>query len=210
MERLRLLPPLLITVILIPFSSFHLGGSNITNLGGLSGRGRFDGENQTRSGVNLSSISMTRPIIDSSGVLGGDDCGYCLGDVGFVVGAKDSSMVGGVDGLYDVGGVYEGGGINATTRKVYPSSVWINVLKIMDSIKEHGIDLLACCDRRIGNGCSTKFWSDKWAENGILKDIFPRVYALELDKSITVAAKKVQGTGTDSLRRHPRGGVESV
>ncbi|GJZ67605.1 RNA-directed DNA polymerase, eukaryota, reverse transcriptase zinc-binding domain protein, partial [Tanacetum coccineum] len=78
----------------------------------------------------------------------------------------------------------EGGGINATTRKVYPSSVWINVLKAMDSIKEH--------------------------ENGILKDIFPRVYALELDKSITVSAKKVQGTGTDSLRRHPRGGVESV
>ncbi|GJU41858.1 RNA-directed DNA polymerase, eukaryota [Tanacetum coccineum] len=104
----------------------------------------------------------------------------------------------------------EGGGINATTRKVYPSSVWINVLKAMDSIKEHGIDLLACCNRRIGDGCSTKFWSDKWAENGILKDIFPRVYALELDKSITVAAKKVQGTGTDSLRRHPRDGVESV
>ncbi|GKD63571.1 RNA-directed DNA polymerase, eukaryota [Tanacetum coccineum] len=47
-------------------------------------------------------------------------------------------------------------------------------------------------------------------EDGILKDIFPRVYALELDKSITVAAKKVQGTGTDSLRRHPIGGVESV
>ncbi|GKA68641.1 hypothetical protein Tco_0768558 [Tanacetum coccineum] len=104
----------------------------------------------------------------------------------------------------------EGGGINASTRKVYPSSVWINVLKAIDSIKEHGIDLLACCDRRIGDGCSTKFWSDKWAENGILKDIFPRVYALELDKSITVAAKKVQGTGIDSLRRHPRGGVESV
>ncbi|GJS02810.1 thaumatin-like protein [Tanacetum coccineum] len=52
-------------------------------------------------------------------------------------------------------------------------------------------------------------WNSK-REDGILKDIFPRVYALELDKSITVAAKKVQGTGTDSLRRHPIGGVESV
>jgi hypothetical protein len=104
----------------------------------------------------------------------------------------------------------EGGGIDAMVRKVYPSSVWINVLKPMDSIKDHGIDLLACCNRRIGDGCSTRFWSDKWVENGILKDIFPSVYALELDMSITVATKKAQGTGIDSLRRHPRGGVEST
>ncbi|PWA40157.1 reverse transcriptase domain, Reverse transcriptase zinc-binding domain protein [Artemisia annua] len=72
-----------------------------------------------------------------------------------------------------------------------------------------GIDLLACCNRRIGNGCFTRFWSDKWVDNGTLKDKFPGVYALELDKSITVAAKKAQGTSIDSLRRQPSGGVES-
>ncbi|PWA51117.1 RNA-directed DNA polymerase, eukaryota [Artemisia annua] len=57
--------------------------------------------------------------------------------------------------------------------------------------------------------CSQGSNTDKWVDNGTLKDKFPRVYALELDKSITVVAKKAQGISIDSLRRHPRGGVES-
>ncbi|GJU78445.1 RNA-directed DNA polymerase, eukaryota, reverse transcriptase zinc-binding domain protein [Tanacetum coccineum] len=75
----------------------------------------------------------------------------------------------------------ERGLIDEPHRKSYPSSVWVNVIKSIESNKDHGVDLLG----------------------------FPRVYALEENKLIIIASKKVQGTGTDSLRRHPRGGVEN-
>ena len=29
---------------------------------------------------------------------------------------------------------------------------------------------------KLGNGESTKFWCDKWCEDGILKDKYPRIF----------------------------------
>ena len=103
----------------------------------------------------------------------------------------------------------ERGLIDEPSRRSYRSSVWVNVIKAMESNKEHGVDLLGYCSRKIGDGRNTKFWTEKWDGNSLLKDRFPRMYALEVNKLITVASKKVQGADTDSLRRRPRGGVES-
>ncbi|GKB55961.1 RNA-directed DNA polymerase, eukaryota, reverse transcriptase zinc-binding domain protein [Tanacetum coccineum] len=41
----------------------------------------------------------------------------------------------------------------------------------------------------LGNGEDSRFWLDKWYEGGVLKRLFPRVYALELDKNISVSSK---------------------
>ena len=38
----------------------------------------------------------------------------------------------------------------------------------------------------IGDGEATRFWEDKWLELGILKNSFPRLYALESDKKVKV------------------------
>ncbi|GJR29964.1 hypothetical protein Tco_1106196 [Tanacetum coccineum] len=53
-------------------------------------------------------------------------------------------------------------------------------------------------------------WDDDWCEGGRLKDRFPRAYALDACKEITVGSKLVQHTITYSFRRPPRGGVKQM
>ena len=35
----------------------------------------------------------------------------------------------------------------------------------------------------VGNGNSVRFWLDRWCETGILKGIFPRLFAISLQKN---------------------------
>ncbi|GJW25954.1 RNA-directed DNA polymerase, eukaryota [Tanacetum coccineum] len=60
----------------------------------------------------------------------------------------------------------------------------------------------------MGNGESTKFWLDHWHTRGIFKDIFPRLYALESSKDVTVSSKIGDTSLVCSFRRIPRGGIE--
>ncbi|GKC52448.1 RNA-directed DNA polymerase, eukaryota, reverse transcriptase zinc-binding domain protein, partial [Tanacetum coccineum] len=60
----------------------------------------------------------------------------------------------------------------------------------------------------LGNGDSTLLWDDPWHVGGILKDRFPRVYALETFKSVTVGDKLAHPSLSHSFRRMPRGGAE--
>nr|GFB59929.1 RNA-directed DNA polymerase, eukaryota, reverse transcriptase zinc-binding domain protein [Tanacetum cinerariifolium] len=62
----------------------------------------------------------------------------------------------------------------------------------MKSLSAKGLDLLKFMRIKVGNGNSTSFWVDKWCIEGVLKDRFPRMYALELDKNVTVADKLSQ------------------
>nr|GFA98188.1 RNA-directed DNA polymerase, eukaryota [Tanacetum cinerariifolium] len=55
---------------------------------------------------------------------------------------------------------------------------------------------------------ATLFWEDVWCEGGKLKDRFPRAYALESCKTITVGSKLVQPNFTYSFRKTPRGVAE--
>nr|GEV71324.1 RNA-directed DNA polymerase, eukaryota [Tanacetum cinerariifolium] len=60
----------------------------------------------------------------------------------------------------------------------------------------------------VGNGLNTKFWEDVWMGNKNFKTSFPRIYALESDKNLTVADKMAHNDFAFSLRRQPRDGVE--
>ncbi|GJR86855.1 RNA-directed DNA polymerase, eukaryota, reverse transcriptase zinc-binding domain protein [Tanacetum coccineum] len=62
----------------------------------------------------------------------------------------------------------------------------------------------------MGNGIDTSFWVDVWKGDKALKYQFPRIYALESDKNISVATKMGHDNLEVSLRRSPRGGVEQV
>nr|GFB97991.1 RNA-directed DNA polymerase, eukaryota [Tanacetum cinerariifolium] len=42
---------------------------------------------------------------------------------------------------------------------------------------------------KLGNGESTSFWEDNWINGGVLKDVFPRLYALEMCKKVYVSLK---------------------
>ncbi|GKC04825.1 hypothetical protein Tco_0996435, partial [Tanacetum coccineum] len=58
------------------------------------------------------------------------------------------------------------------------------------------------------NGINTAFWEDTWSEGGKLKNRYPRLYALESCKSISVGLKLAQPSLAFSFRRDPRRGAE--
>ncbi|GJT16791.1 hypothetical protein Tco_0875497 [Tanacetum coccineum] len=79
----------------------------------------------------------------------------------------------------------------------------------MDRLASHGIDLISMMHKKIGNGSNTSFWKDRWRGEQRLKEVFPRIYALEVNKHISVAFKFEQTSLSSSLRRMPRSGIES-
>nr|GEX76195.1 nucleotide-binding alpha-beta plait domain-containing protein [Tanacetum cinerariifolium] len=83
------------------------------------------------------------------------------------------------------------------------SSCWTTISQEMNSFSKKGIDLMKYMHIKVGNGDTTIFSEDKWCEEGVLKDRFPRVYALESCKKITVAAKLSQPNFSFSFRRNP-------
>nr|GEY33295.1 hypothetical protein [Tanacetum cinerariifolium] len=80
-----------------------------------------------------------------------------------------------------------------------------NEVKVLE---KKGINLLSFMKKKLGNGLSTFFWEDGWCEWGKLKERFPRAYALENLKHITVGHKLSQPCLSHSFRRNPRGGLE--
>ncbi|GJX20047.1 RNA-directed DNA polymerase, eukaryota, reverse transcriptase zinc-binding domain protein [Tanacetum coccineum] len=42
---------------------------------------------------------------------------------------------------------------------------------------------------KLGNRENTRFWVDNWYEGGVIKELFPRMFALELNKNATVSSK---------------------
>ncbi|GJR18121.1 RNA-directed DNA polymerase, eukaryota, reverse transcriptase zinc-binding domain protein, partial [Tanacetum coccineum] len=62
----------------------------------------------------------------------------------------------------------------------------------------------------LGNGFGTLFWEDVWRGETNLKSLYPRLFALESSKSITVASKLSQDSLWSSFRRVVRGGVEQA
>ncbi|GJX15997.1 RNA-directed DNA polymerase, eukaryota [Tanacetum coccineum] len=61
---------------------------------------------------------------------------------------------------------------------------------------------------RIGNGAHTQFWNEFWLGDSVLKDMFPRLYALENCKDCYVA-DKLMSSVTSSFRRTVRGGAKA-
>nr|GFA42365.1 RNA-directed DNA polymerase, eukaryota, reverse transcriptase zinc-binding domain protein [Tanacetum cinerariifolium] len=83
-----------------------------------------------------------------------------------------------------------------------------NIIKEVESLSKQGIHVLNYLRIKLGDGKSSKFWCDSWSDEGVLKDMFPRVYALESCKNITIADKVRQENPYQTFRRTPRGGVE--
>ncbi|GKD61677.1 hypothetical protein Tco_1299186, partial [Tanacetum coccineum] len=88
------------------------------------------------------------------------------------------------------------------------SSIWNSILKEVSLLKDHDIDLLSHCQIRVGNGLRTQFWNDIWIAGTPLRDLFPRIYALETLKGCSVTSKLLNPINL-SLRHDVRDGVES-
>ncbi|GJT27728.1 V-type proton ATPase subunit H [Tanacetum coccineum] len=86
----------------------------------------------------------------------------------------------------------------------HDSTLWSRVVKAI-----HGDDgnIDGAPDKNdLGNGLMTKFWEEGWLDGYKLKDRFPRAYALDNCKSISVGHKLLHLNLTNSFRRSPRGG----
>ncbi|GKA33664.1 RNA-directed DNA polymerase, eukaryota [Tanacetum coccineum] len=83
-----------------------------------------------------------------------------------------------------------------------------SIITEVNSLKVKGVDLISHCKIRVGKGTGTSFWKDLWIGDNLLKLSFPRLFALEENKDISVA-DKMNTSISSSFRRHVRGGVES-
>nr|GEX88702.1 RNA-directed DNA polymerase, eukaryota, reverse transcriptase zinc-binding domain protein [Tanacetum cinerariifolium] len=92
--------------------------------------------------------------------------------------ARVISAIHGVDGGF------------GSAKKSEQAYIWCNITKEMERLASQDIDLFNFMQKKIGNGLNTFFWNDSWRGDTKLKDDFPRLYALEHDKSITVAANR--------------------
>ncbi|GJX08115.1 hypothetical protein Tco_0196047 [Tanacetum coccineum] len=86
-------------------------------------------------------------------------------------------------------------------------SPWLDIIRETNSLLNKGIDLLAFIRKKVGNEEDTLFWDETWLGEKSLKYQFPRLYALEECKLITVA-EKMRHDGLSSFYRCcPRGGA---
>ncbi|GKE46674.1 RNA-directed DNA polymerase, eukaryota, reverse transcriptase zinc-binding domain protein [Tanacetum coccineum] len=103
----------------------------------------------------------------------------------------------------------EDGKIGKKVKSTYPS-LWLNIIHEIELLKLRGIDLLSFIHSKLGNGVNTSFWDVAWCGETTFKVLYPRMYALELIKSIDVTSKLSHSGLEYSFRRNPRGGVEQV
>ncbi|GJW18993.1 hypothetical protein Tco_0026429 [Tanacetum coccineum] len=103
----------------------------------------------------------------------------------------------------------EDGNIGKKVKSSYPF-IWLDIVHEVDMFKYRGIDLISYIHKKLGNGANTLFWEDAWRGDIAFKYLYPRVYALELCKSIDVASKMAQSNLGHSFRRDPREGEEQA
>ncbi|GJY30473.1 RNA-directed DNA polymerase, eukaryota [Tanacetum coccineum] len=88
-------------------------------------------------------------------------------------------------------------------------SCWSSILREVQTLALKGFDFFSHIKIRVGNGHNTRFWRDSWLVDSPLCTRFPRMYALERNKEISVAAKWGDPSFDHSFRRQARDGAES-
>nr|GEX61744.1 RNA-directed DNA polymerase, eukaryota, reverse transcriptase zinc-binding domain protein [Tanacetum cinerariifolium] len=87
-------------------------------------------------------------------------------------------------------------------------SCWLNILNEASILKEHGVNFFEFLKPKLGDGAKFSFLDDKRCEVGILKSKFPRIYALDTCKKVSVRCKLINYNLESSLCRVVWGGVE--
>nr|GEX95659.1 RNA-directed DNA polymerase, eukaryota [Tanacetum cinerariifolium] len=97
-----------------------------------------------------------------------------------------------------------------TIQKVHARlSKWKGViLREVHQLALKGFDFPSHCKIRIRDGLNTRFWLDTWTLDLPLCVRFPRLFAFEFDKEISISAKWGAPSFDDSFRRQVRDRVE--
>ncbi|GJV60822.1 RNA-directed DNA polymerase, eukaryota, reverse transcriptase zinc-binding domain protein [Tanacetum coccineum] len=111
-------------------------------------------------------------------------------------------------GGLDVSTIYgEDGALNSPSS-LSKRSPWLNIIREVTVLRIKGINLLDFIRKKVSNELNTLFWEDPWLDDLALKHKFPRLYALDNYKQITVVKKINHASMVDTFRRPPRGGDE--
>ncbi|GKA18396.1 RNA-directed DNA polymerase, eukaryota, reverse transcriptase zinc-binding domain protein, partial [Tanacetum coccineum] len=101
------------------------------------------------------------------------------------------------------------GNIGANPKHGY-KSCWLNIVHELNVLCKKGINFREHMSIKVGNGDNTRFWEDNWIGGTSFNLRYPRLYALENEKKITVGRKLSHNSLVSSFRREPRGGTEQV
>ena len=76
--------------------------------------------------------------------------------------------------------------------------VWLVISKLTEDMEHWGINLEDLFVRRLGARNRTYFWKDKWCDSVVLKDVFPELYRIEMQKNCMVS-NRIQNKGLDGI-----------
>nr|GEY36788.1 RNA-directed DNA polymerase, eukaryota, reverse transcriptase zinc-binding domain protein [Tanacetum cinerariifolium] len=85
---------------------------------------------------------------------------------------------------------------------------WTTIVNEIRILSDQGVNVLEFMRLKMGNGDMASFWNDNWFGGGVLKDLYPRLYALENGKSVNVCTKLSDPSMDYSFRRKTRGGAK--
>nr|GFB87681.1 RNA-directed DNA polymerase, eukaryota, reverse transcriptase zinc-binding domain protein [Tanacetum cinerariifolium] len=85
---------------------------------------------------------------------------------------------------------------------------WTTIVNEIRILSDQGVNVLEFMRLKLGNGDMSSFWNDNWSGGGVLKDFYPRLYALENGKSTNVCTKLSDHSIDYLFRRKARGGAE--
>nr|GEX52610.1 RNA-directed DNA polymerase, eukaryota, reverse transcriptase zinc-binding domain protein [Tanacetum cinerariifolium] len=100
-------------------------------------------------------------------------------------------------------------GSNISSHDDKLSSNWCSILREIQVLKVKGFDFFAHCKKKVENERCSWFWLDTWLLDKPFYVRFPRIFALETYKPVSVAAKWEALSFEFSFRRHVRDGVET-
>ncbi|GJY33828.1 hypothetical protein Tco_0418297 [Tanacetum coccineum] len=101
------------------------------------------------------------------------------------------------------------GGLITDVRRGFRST-WTSIVQEVKKLQNQGVNIFDYIRIKIGNGDNTSFWKDKWHNEGVLKDVFPRLYALERHQNVTIHTKLIDYSLVNSFRGILRSGVEEL
>ncbi|KAL4560915.1 hypothetical protein LXL04_033071 [Taraxacum kok-saghyz] len=86
-------------------------------------------------------------------------------------------------------------------------SPWVTIGRVAEQLKDNEVDMEEFVNIKVGNGVRTRFWLDKWLGNQSLRDLFPRVFMLEVDPEVRVVDRSSEEKVLAGLLREPRARV---
>ncbi|GJR84160.1 RNA-directed DNA polymerase, eukaryota [Tanacetum coccineum] len=98
-------------------------------------------------------------------------------------------------------------GSKVDSHQTHYSSNWCSILREVHKLKDKGFDFWYHIKKRTGDGADTSFWYDCWFGDIPFCVKYPRLFALELDKQVSVESKLLSSMES-SFRRNVRGGIE--